>query len=43
MVTHLEPYLLKSEVKWALGSITANEASERREFQVEEWPEQRWS
>ena len=27
VVTHLEPYLLKSEVKWALGSITANEAS----------------
>ena len=27
MVTHLEPYLLKSEVKWALGSITTNKAS----------------
>ena len=27
VVTHLEPYLLKSEVKWALGSITANKAS----------------
>ena len=27
VVTHLEPYLLKSEVKWALGSITTNKAS----------------
>ena len=26
VVTHLEPYLLKSEVKWALGSITNNKA-----------------
>ena len=25
--THLEPDILKSEVRWALGSITTNEAS----------------
>ena len=28
MVTHLEPDILGCEVKWALGSITANKASE---------------
>ena len=28
MVTHLEPEILKCEVKWALGSITTNKASE---------------
>ena len=28
MVTHLEPYILECEVKWALGSITMNKASE---------------
>ena len=27
MITHLEPDILESEVKWALGSITANKAS----------------
>ena len=27
VVTHLEPDILVSEVKWALGSITTNEAS----------------
>ena len=27
MVTHLEPDILECEVKWALGSITTNEAS----------------
>ena len=27
MVTHLEPEILKCEVKWALGSITMNKAS----------------
>ena len=27
VVTHLEPDILKSEVKWALGNITANKAS----------------
>ena len=28
VVTHLEPDILECEVKWALGSITANKASE---------------
>ena len=27
VITHLEPYILKSEVKWALGTITTNKAS----------------
>ena len=27
MITHLEPDVLECEVKWALGSITMNEAS----------------
>ena len=27
MVTHPEPDILECEVKWALGSITANKAS----------------
>ena len=27
MITHLEPDILECEVKWALGSITANKAS----------------
>ena len=27
VITHLDPDLLKSEVKWALGSITTNKAS----------------
>ena len=27
MITHLEPDILESEVKWALGSITINKAS----------------
>ena len=27
VVTHLEPDILECEVKWALGSITVNEAS----------------
>ena len=27
MITHLEPDILKREVKWALESITANKAS----------------
>ena len=27
VVTHLEPDILVSEVKWALGSITTNKAS----------------
>ena len=28
MITHLEPVILECEVKWALGSITTNEANE---------------
>ena len=28
LITHLEPVMLKCEVKWALGSITTNKASE---------------
>ena len=27
MITHLEPDILECEVKWALGSITANKAT----------------
>ena len=27
MITHLEPDILESEVKWALGSINTNKAS----------------
>ena len=27
LITHLEPGILKCEVKWALGSITMNKAS----------------
>ena len=27
MIAHLEPYILESEVKWALGNITTNKAS----------------
>ena len=27
MITHLEPDILKCEVKWALGSIITNKAS----------------
>ena len=27
MIAHLEPYILESEVKWALGRITMNKAS----------------
>ena len=34
VVTHLEPGILESEVKWVLGSITMNKASEVMEFQL---------
>ena len=27
MITHLEPDILESKLKWALGSITTNKAS----------------
>ena len=33
--THLEPDILKCEVKWALGSITANKASQSDRIPVE--------
>ena len=26
VITHLDPYILRSKVKWALGSITMNKA-----------------
>ena len=35
MITHLEPDILESEVKWALGSITTNKASGRDGIPVE--------
>ena len=34
VIIHLEPGILEWEVKWALGSITANNASEVMEFQL---------
>ena len=35
VITHLEPDILESEVKWALGSITTNKASRGDGIQVE--------
>ena len=35
IITHLEPYILECEVKWALGSIIMNKASEGNGIQVE--------
>ena len=35
VITHLEPYILECEVKWALGSITMNKASGGDEIPVE--------
>ena len=35
VLTHLEPDILKCEVKWVLGSITMNKASEGDEILVE--------
>ena len=35
VITHLEPDILESEVKWALGSITTNKASEGYGIPVE--------
>ena len=35
MITHLEPDILECEVKWALGSITMNKASEGYGIPVE--------
>ena len=34
VITHLEPDILECEVKWALGSITTNKASEVMEYQL---------
>ena len=34
VITHLEPDILECKVKWALGSITTNKASEVIEFQL---------
>ena len=35
VITHLEPYILECEVKWALGSMTINKASGGDEIPVE--------
>ena len=35
VITHLEPGILECKVKWALGSITTNKASEGDEIPVE--------
>ena len=35
MITHLEPDILESKVKWALGSITTNKVSEGDGISVE--------
>ena len=35
VITHLEPDILKCEVKWALGSITINKASRGEGIPVE--------
>ena len=35
MITHLEPDILEGEIKWALGSITMNKASEGDGIPVE--------
>ena len=35
VITHLEPDILECEVKWALGSITTNKASESDGIPVE--------
>ena len=35
VITHLEPDILESEVKWALGNITMNKASGGDEIPVE--------
>ena len=35
VITHLEPDILKCEVKWALGSITMNKARGSDEIPVE--------
>ena len=34
MITHLEPDILESKVKWALGSITTTKLVQVMEFQL---------
>ena len=34
VISHLEPDILECEVKWTLGSISINKASEVMEFQL---------
>ena len=34
VITHLEQYILESEVKWTLGSITRTKQVEVMEFQL---------
>ena len=34
VITHLEPGILKSEIRWALGSITTTKLVEVMEFQL---------
>ena len=34
VITHLEPDIVECKVKWALGSITRNKASELMELQL---------
>ena len=34
VLTHLEPDILESEIKWALGNITTNKLVEVVEFQL---------
>ena len=34
VITHLEPHILECKVKWAIGSITTNKASEVMELQL---------
>ena len=42
MITHLEPDILECEVKWALGSIFMNKASEGDGIPVEVSNPKRW-
>ena len=42
MITHLEPDILEYEVKWALGSITTNKASDGEGIPVELFQILKW-
>ena len=42
MITHLEPDILEHEVKWALGSITTNKASDGEGIPVELFQILKW-